>query len=371
MANLNLIYPQILQVVFDGDTPSDDAYQFAFVFADGAEGEVLLKVPTDRSADPTDRTYTLRSSLDSILRSLPQDKEIGVCLSDSNDSIAFREPVKVDLKLLRRCYDPILGTWDRAKFYKKNGRVAVLTHVYNEGKMLSFWERYYGNHFGYENLFVIDDGSDDGSIALLNDKTNVIRIPKGDLDHWNMSEYCGYFQRFLLKRYAWVINTDCDEMLVTEQPFHDLMATLPVGIYCPELAISAVHDLRNEADFDFSGSVCAQRSVFVKEKDMFRKPMLSSVPTTWWPGFHYCAEPSSMLPQMWMVHLRYIDFGRLSIRHKNWSNKHQTEIDKMIYKSLPLIQDKSAIEIVDQAETEIRELLDSANRIERPGWITL
>ena len=42
-------------------------------------------------------------------------------------------------------------------------RGAAVTFVYNESFNLPLWRRHYGAQLGTENLFIVDDGSDDGS----------------------------------------------------------------------------------------------------------------------------------------------------------------------------------------------------------------
>jgi hypothetical protein len=45
------------------------------------------------------------------------------------------------------------------------GEVAAIAMVFNEPVFLPIWLAYYGVELGYENLFVIDDGSNDGFVC--------------------------------------------------------------------------------------------------------------------------------------------------------------------------------------------------------------
>src|ERR1700712_6045729 len=54
-------------------------------------------------------------------------------------------------------------------------RIAAITFCRDEGRMLPLWIRYYGGQFGVENLFVVDDNSEDGSTDDL--ACNVLHIP--------------------------------------------------------------------------------------------------------------------------------------------------------------------------------------------------
>ncbi|MBV8156265.1 MAG: hypothetical protein JO278_01335, partial [Dyella sp.] len=62
----------------------------------------------------------------------------------------------------------------------RKGKVAAFTMVYNESLNLPIWLRYYGSLLGRENLFVLDDGSDDRSTETLS--CNRIRLPRCDKD---------------------------------------------------------------------------------------------------------------------------------------------------------------------------------------------
>ena len=66
------------------------------------------------------------------------------------------------------------------------GRVAAMTYVYNEADNLPVWCDYYGELFGYLNLFVIDRMSDDGSTKMAvghhRYPVNMIRVPRRPFD---------------------------------------------------------------------------------------------------------------------------------------------------------------------------------------------
>jgi hypothetical protein len=93
--------------------------------------------------------------------------------------------------------------------YEKAGLIAVFTHVYNEDDMLTMWEAHYAKLTAPEHLYVLDHGSQSSPRALLTQATNVVPIPRGMLDSWNISQFCAYFQRFLLTQYKWVIHGNC------------------------------------------------------------------------------------------------------------------------------------------------------------------
>ena len=54
-------------------------------------------------------------------------------------------------------------------------RVAALTFCRDEGRMLPLWISYYGSQLGVDNLYVVDDNSEDGSTDDL--PCDVLHIP--------------------------------------------------------------------------------------------------------------------------------------------------------------------------------------------------
>ncbi len=54
-------------------------------------------------------------------------------------------------------------------------RIAAITFCRDEGRMLPLWVRYYGGQLGLENLYVVDDNSEDGSTDDL--PCDVLHIP--------------------------------------------------------------------------------------------------------------------------------------------------------------------------------------------------
>ena len=42
--------------------------------------------------------------------------------------------------------------------------LAAVTMVYNEPEFIPLWIKYYGEQVGKENCYIVDNGSDDGSL---------------------------------------------------------------------------------------------------------------------------------------------------------------------------------------------------------------
>ena len=213
----------------------------------------------------------------------------------------------------------------RSSDYNKPEFLAVFTHVYNDNDMLTVWENHYSQLTQHRHMYVIDHSSTTSPREHLNDATNIVTIPRGDVDHVNIAGFCNYFQRFLLTQYMWVIHVDCDELLIYEngaQAFlSKLAATAPRTIIKPKYAYDVVHDYRSEPPIVNSKPASLQRSI-LKTCPNYRKPAIASVPTSWEPGFHYAFEQDAVVEDesLWMIHLAYADLEKSLEKEKKWKN---------------------------------------------------
>jgi len=256
--------------------------------------------------------------------------------SSINHPTGWRERLNLDPSILKRFVDAIQGgQWLR---YQKPERLAIFTHVFNEGAMLKLWERHYSQMIHPNCLYVIDDGSTDGSLDQLSAEINRVKLPRGQLDHWNMASWSGYFQRFLLQRYEWVISTDCDELLLFKGgdpiPVLDKYGAKP-AIVKPGMVVAPVHRPKDEPAFDFySDRIFQNRNEIRVEDDMFLKPLIANTQVSWEPGFHLCYEKSQSDEDVVLMHAKYIDAGRLEDSSLNWKLQHQTANDQEVFRRL-------------------------------------
>jgi hypothetical protein len=83
-------------------------------------------------------------------------------------------------------------------------KVAVVTMCKNESEFLPIWLNYYGGLFGFENLYIIDDDSSDGSTQDSR-IVNVVRRRKTPFDDGMRAIFISLIQHELLKNYELVI----------------------------------------------------------------------------------------------------------------------------------------------------------------------
>lgn len=277
------------------------------------------------------------------------------------------EPVEFSSQLLRMAYDPISLSTQHIQLPQKHAKVAVFTQAYNEGDMLLYWEDYYAKLVGHENLYVLNNASTDGSCERLNEKTSVINMPAGPVDHDHFAQSHSYFQRFLLMKYDWVIKVDTDELLVCEDTLVDTLARTPSGIYRPEQALEVVHDMTREPSFDFSATVGSQRSTFVKGTDLLLRPIICGKPTSWTAGNHLAHEFNSVLPGFIVAHLKYFDYDFLASKNKKWSRMEQTENEAKTCKQISDLRQLDEKMLDELSVSEINDRLAEA-RVQVPAW---
>ena len=186
-----------------------------------------------------------------------------------------------------------------------------MTMTRDEADMLPRWLGYYGRQFGMENLFVIDDGSTDGSTDEL--PCTVLHMPAPPWKQTWMrtrTDLVNGLARGLLACFDVVIFTDVDEFLVPDPlRYTDLSgyvnARADQDVLAP-VAVNLLHHAGLEAAFDAERPVLAQRR-FVKFVPGMCKPLITRVPAPWMMGFHGIRSPFIIDPDLLLIHLKYYD----------------------------------------------------------------
>ncbi|MFT9384899.1 MAG: glycosyltransferase family 2 protein [Acetobacter orientalis] len=204
---------------------------------------------------------------------------------------------------------------------------AAITMVYNEAVFLPLWLDYYGKNLGYNNLYIIDHGSDDGSTTRI--PGNIIKIPRTDFDDVQRVTFINSLQKALFSYFDCVIYTDCDEFLIPHPNHYTCLGTYlkqhPHSSVVRAVGVDVVqHDLAL-APVDFTQPILPQRPYgFVTPWES--KPLITRTPVTWAPGFHDCDQPSVLDEALWLFHLKFCDLrhalARLNLtRSMKWSQQ--------------------------------------------------
>ena len=237
-----------------------------------------------------------------------------------------------------------------SKHKRMNGRgtmaIAAVTIVYNEKVNLPIWVNYYGSQFGLENLFVLDQSSDDGSTHDLG-KVNVIRVPRSEFDEDAKTNLMASFHKGLTSCYDTVVITDCDEILAPDPDKYESLADYIKkyeGDCVNAVGVDILHLLTEEPPLDFSKPILSQRTA-----GRFHSPeckqLISKTPTEWLPGLHASNKKPFFDPDLVLFHLKVMDYGSAVKRHEvnratvwskksldhNYGEHHRYELAKFVH----------------------------------------
>lgn len=198
-----------------------------------------------------------------------------------------------------------------------NRKIACITMVYNEAEFLPLWVSHYGRHAGIGNLYIIDDGSTDGSTDIKG--PNVIKIPKLPFSDARRASFIGDLQKSLLNYYDVVIYTDADEFLVPDPAKYASLAQ-----YCDLLehenatavGLNVYHVPSEEpGDLNWSEQIFKQRR-FVRFLSAMCKTLITRTPTRWGTGFHRSSPGPRIDKDLYLFHLKYVDQRRSFARQE-------------------------------------------------------
>jgi len=195
-------------------------------------------------------------------------------------------------------------------------RIAAITFCRDEGRMLPLWLRYYGGQFGTDNLYVVDDNSEDGSTDDL--PCDVLHIPPIRDGKFNSTRMAvvGNLGRSLLQLYDAVLFCDTDEFIV---PDPDKYAGLKDYVEARtgdglnavgSLGFNVVHNVGSEPPLDLGQPLLGQRQL-AKFLPLMCKPAIKWVPGHWSAGTHGVKTPYAVDPDLWMFHMKFGDRDHL------------------------------------------------------------
>lgn len=195
-------------------------------------------------------------------------------------------------------------------------RIAAITFCRDEGRMLPLWVKYYGQQLGVENLYVVDDNSEDGSTDDL--PCDVLHIPpiRGGKFNSTRMAMVGNLGRSLLQLYDVVMFCDTDEFIV---PDPDRWAGLRAYVEAKSeeglnavgsLGFNVVHNVGAEPPLDLTRPLLGQRQL-AKFLPLMCKPAIKWVPGHWSAGTHGVRTPYAVDPDLWMFHMKFGDRDHL------------------------------------------------------------
>lgn len=201
---------------------------------------------------------------------------------------------------------------------KKFCAVFVLSH--NEKYHLPIWLKYYGENFGYENLYVLDHDTKDGSTDCLETiDVNHIKVHHDKLNDDNnfMTRTLQDMQVKLLNEYEYIINPDADEFLLPDPEIY-----LNLKDYVDKMkkqnkkigratGFEVLHDRHNEPQIDWDKPLLKQRKDWISV-DTYNKPIILGEVRSWSHGKHELfGQMPSNDKNLILCHTNRIDYNFL------------------------------------------------------------
>ena len=247
-----------------------------------------------------------------------------------------------------------------ARHSGREGKIAIMTMVYNESTNLPIWLRHYRRIAPTANLFVIDHSSDDGSTALLSGATR-IPLPRDELDEHDRTFLINSLQHGLLRYYDIVIYTDCDELLVPDPAKSARLDTYlwdqPYS-YASPVGLNVIHIAEIEPAIDFTRPLLLQRQ-YGQFRSTMCKPVITRVALTWEPGFHTCNRSPNIDRNLYLFHIKQID--------KDEALRRQHIVQQLPWSAADIEANHGAHHRYDD-ERFVREFfLDPANELRQLG----
>lgn len=212
--------------------------------------------------------------------------------------------------------------------------------VYNESDFLPVWMDYYHKSFNYEDMYIFDNCTSDGSITYQynnqekatsmrngeilyeripehNLKCNVIRIWPGKQDFkvfdtsW-IQTTLRYLYNILLNEYEYVIYTDADDFLMPNpEKYKNLKDYVQMvknnNQDCARATGYEIIQLENEPDLEWNKPILHQRKNWM-QYGMWSKTFITNQLLRWIDGFHFVIDNSDAPdPDLILCHLKRID----------------------------------------------------------------
>ena len=191
--------------------------------------------------------------------------------------------------------------------------VAVVTDAISPEFTFPIWHRYYGNQFGYENLFVLThDGSGSFGDFTLGDVKPISGAYNDDVRAAAVSNFVGV----LLARYAAVVRVDVDEFLVVDPSRHRNLRSYVFGLDIEYITSQGFDIIQGPEDtaVDVTRPTLEQRRLAFALTAM-NKTAIVRRPLRWGRGFHYCSAPP-ILGDVYLFHLKRFDLAR----QRDWAS---------------------------------------------------
>jgi hypothetical protein len=217
--------------------------------------------------------------------------------------------------------------------------VAAFTIARNEQFFLRLWCNYYCKVIGQEDVYVVDNGSNDGSIKVVQTlwpNINIISRPSSDTCNWlwlkNLAEE---MQRMLLRSYEVVVFSDADEFLF---PKNESLLSYIENFKLSSDMFKRAHgwNIVHQVDTEPTLLLNAGQHVLQHRDAMWRmkrydKTLITKVPLSYSRGFHVIYQDGKHADNVRddgldMLHAWQID---VTMFHERYKHRYAT-FDNMV-----------------------------------------
>jgi len=227
-------------------------------------------------------------------------------------------------------FPPSQQSSQQVELNRNKDKTAVFTMVRSNKFMLNLWLKYYRQHFSDEDIYVIDNSSDDGGTFALPVEVITIRTEIFGDNAWIRDTVRDLISKFLDLGYHRVIFTDVDEFIVADPKQYPgglreyLMAN-------PEKeARTTGYDLitnrQLEQKFNPNLPVMSQRLWYARI-GAYDKPLLVKRPVNYQVGFHNCAEHIERDDNLLLFHMKLFDYDSFMAQQQYQASQKWNEAD--------------------------------------------
>lgn len=247
-------------------------------------------------------------------------------------SIVFKPSRKQERPAMRSESMQEFKDWAVLPGNQRKTRLAVFTVVRNEEVFLPIWLRYYASQVDAQDIYILDNDSNDGSTK--NVRYHVIKIHNElYLDHMWLVRQVQDFTSILLEQlqYQYVLFAEADEIIVPDPVMYPQglvqyaqHATLD-DIQCTGYNLCHNH-AADLAPIDLTVSILKQRQDWYRVSH-YDKPLLTNHVLDYEPGFHRASNMSGIVDnELYLIHLHYFDYNFCLARHR-WKHEQKIKAD--------------------------------------------
>ena len=252
----------------------------------------------------------------------------------------------------------------------------IYTMVNDEKELLPIWLKHYHKSFDWEDIYVYDHRTDDGSIVYSDDEKNdrfkpaglqpdgikhthnlrtgrdhnlkcnvgkvwKVSIDKGYEPLWNFQWMQNFYRdqfNLLNKKYEYVVLAEIDDFFFVEPGKYDSLRDYLIKLkenkkpYARATGFELVHQPDKEPDINWNKKILSQRKYWMRY-GMWDKTYISSEYLRWCEGYHFVHnnyDPPD--PNLILCHLKRVDWKHyLKFRmkkNKDWNRFNKTKVAK-------------------------------------------